>query len=307
MATRILDEDEYNKWDEQFQEAAALLDGRDDAIEKLITEARAPFCRTSQILHPPHPMSNDAKPCACAPLTFISKPCNRLLTLILPISVHHPCVQTMPQEESCKIAALRVLQVETDLELVGVTAIEDKLQDGVPAAIQTLLDAGMKVTGHLYFTEQMPAHARSAPTAVNLFWDWNGDLLVDPLGGDDVAMAPFVCWIAHKKHWCAPAAGVGDHGGQARDGDQHRDRLQAHPPPRLPAHLQRGLARGGVPAPGRARRAAGPDLRAHRRAQARHVRQRRASPCRPAPSLGLRTALGPANLVGKGPSFMRLF
>lgn len=41
VATRILDEEEYNKWDEQFQEAAALLDGRDDAIEKLITEARA--------------------------------------------------------------------------------------------------------------------------------------------------------------------------------------------------------------------------------------------------------------------------
>jgi hypothetical protein len=36
-------------------------------------------------------------------------------------------------------------QVERDVELVGVTAIEDKLQDGVPAAIQTLLDAGMRV------------------------------------------------------------------------------------------------------------------------------------------------------------------
>ncbi len=38
--------------------------------------------------------------------------------------------------------------MEADLELVGVTAIEDKLQDGVPAAIQTLLDAGMKVPVH---------------------------------------------------------------------------------------------------------------------------------------------------------------
>ncbi len=36
------------------------------------------------------------------------------------------------------------LQVEADLELVGVTAIEDKLQAGVPEAIQTLLDAGVK-------------------------------------------------------------------------------------------------------------------------------------------------------------------
>ncbi len=35
-------------------------------------------------------------------------------------------------------------EVEAELELVGVTAIEDKLQAGVPEAIQTLLDAGVK-------------------------------------------------------------------------------------------------------------------------------------------------------------------
>lgn len=36
-------------------------------------------------------------------------------------------------------------EVERDLELVGVTAIEDKLQEGVPAAIQTLLTASIRV------------------------------------------------------------------------------------------------------------------------------------------------------------------
>lgn len=36
-------------------------------------------------------------------------------------------------------------EVEQGLELVGVTAIEDKLQDGVPAAISTLLDAGIRI------------------------------------------------------------------------------------------------------------------------------------------------------------------
>ncbi|KAL6774620.1 hypothetical protein ACKKBG_A25695 [Auxenochlorella protothecoides x Auxenochlorella symbiontica] len=36
-------------------------------------------------------------------------------------------------------------EVERELELVGVTAIEDKLQDGVPAAIKTLLTAGIRV------------------------------------------------------------------------------------------------------------------------------------------------------------------
>lgn len=36
-------------------------------------------------------------------------------------------------------------EIEDGLELIGVTAIEDKLQDGVPAAIQTLLDASIRV------------------------------------------------------------------------------------------------------------------------------------------------------------------
>lgn len=35
-------------------------------------------------------------------------------------------------------------EIEKDLELVGLTAIEDKLQNGVPDAIATLIAAGMK-------------------------------------------------------------------------------------------------------------------------------------------------------------------
>lgn len=35
--------------------------------------------------------------------------------------------------------------IEKDFELVGVTAIEDKLQEGVPQAITTLVNAGIKV------------------------------------------------------------------------------------------------------------------------------------------------------------------
>lgn len=35
-------------------------------------------------------------------------------------------------------------KIERDLQLVGVTAIEDKLQEGVPDAIQTLVTAGIK-------------------------------------------------------------------------------------------------------------------------------------------------------------------
>ena len=36
-------------------------------------------------------------------------------------------------------------EVERDLVLTGITAIEDKLQAGVPAAIETMLMAGIKV------------------------------------------------------------------------------------------------------------------------------------------------------------------
>jgi P-type E1-E2 ATPase len=35
--------------------------------------------------------------------------------------------------------------IERDLELVGSTAIEDKLQDGVPETIKYIRDAGIKV------------------------------------------------------------------------------------------------------------------------------------------------------------------
>lgn len=36
-------------------------------------------------------------------------------------------------------------EIETNMELIGVTAIEDKLQDGVPQTIANLILAGIKV------------------------------------------------------------------------------------------------------------------------------------------------------------------
>lgn len=36
--------------------------------------------------------------------------------------------------------------IETNLDLLGVTAIEDRLQDGVPDTISALKDAGIKVS-----------------------------------------------------------------------------------------------------------------------------------------------------------------
>ena len=71
-------------------------------------------------------------------------------------------------------------EVERDLELVGVTAIEDKLADGVPAAVASLVRGGVKVRFYFFPSPvllglltrpdaaSMPAHASSAhstPTA----------------------------------------------------------------------------------------------------------------------------------------------
>ncbi len=36
-------------------------------------------------------------------------------------------------------------EIEENLKLIGATAIEDKLQDGVPQCIQRLLSAGIKI------------------------------------------------------------------------------------------------------------------------------------------------------------------
>lgn len=40
-------------------------------------------------------------------------------------------------------------EIEKELQFVGITAIEDKLQDGVPEAIYSLRQAGIKVGGGL--------------------------------------------------------------------------------------------------------------------------------------------------------------
>ena len=73
LATKVIPAGSYRDWDERFQAASSLMDGREEQMAQL-------------------------------------------------------------QDE-----------VERNLELVGVTAIEDKLQDGVPEAIATLLEGGIKV------------------------------------------------------------------------------------------------------------------------------------------------------------------
>lgn len=56
------------------------------------------------------------------------------------------------EDRDARLAALYE-EAELGLELVGVTAIEDKLQDGVPESIHTLLQAGIKASSNNVYSK----------------------------------------------------------------------------------------------------------------------------------------------------------
>ena len=114
-------------------------------------------------------------------------------------------------------------EVERDLELVGVTAIEDKLADGVPAAVASLVRGGVKVIFYLF------------PSLVLL--------------GLLSFLFSFSPFGLEKKN---SLKGLDDHGRQAGDRCQYRRRLPAAPRPWKAAAVQRAGGRGG-----RGRREAG--------------------------------------------------
>lgn len=58
----------------------------------------------------------------------------------------HPTVTPRPNQ-STKLHRYALMdEIEKDLEMMGITAIEDKLQDGVPECIYNLRQAGIKVS-----------------------------------------------------------------------------------------------------------------------------------------------------------------
>lgn len=57
-------------------------------------------------------------------------------------SYHEATVALQGREEA---VAAQAEALETNLTLLGATAVEDRLQDGVPQAISTLSAAGIKV------------------------------------------------------------------------------------------------------------------------------------------------------------------
>ncbi len=57
---------------------------------------------------------------------------------------HYDLAASSLENREARIAA-EAEKIERDMELVGVTAIEDKLQEGVPQAINSLITANIKV------------------------------------------------------------------------------------------------------------------------------------------------------------------
>lgn len=60
-------------------------------------------------------------------------------------SYHEASVALQGREEA---VAAQAEAIETNLTLLGATAVEDRLQEGVPQAISTLSAAGIKVITH---------------------------------------------------------------------------------------------------------------------------------------------------------------
>ena len=67
----------------------------------------------------------------------------RTLTYYLPTPYTQVASTSLENREE-RVTAVSE-KIELDLELLGATAVEDKLQDGVPEAIESLIQAGIKV------------------------------------------------------------------------------------------------------------------------------------------------------------------
>ena len=150
LATRVLDEQMYQEWNRSYEHAASSLEDREAriaAVSEKIGEHSAPLlalcshwsCTSalmSRLLRLPCPMAVNL-----LPLCFIPRCVHRVALALTEVPHHLGCCMqrhVRPDPDLC-------CHAERDLELVGVTAIEDKLQEGVPQAISQLITAGIKV------------------------------------------------------------------------------------------------------------------------------------------------------------------
>ncbi len=141
LATRVLDEQMYQEWNRNYENAASSLEDREAriaAVSEKIGEHTALYPFTTGLM-------------SSVPMLVCTMTLKLLLDCIsccmyewLDFSevLHHSGCHML---EQVMLTADLCCHAERDLELVGVTAIEDKLQDGVPQAISQLITAGIKV------------------------------------------------------------------------------------------------------------------------------------------------------------------
>ena len=184
LASRVLPEDEYAAWALDYHEAAGSLDDREARIAAVRSQHSAPglmrrvrswlcsrlFSNPSWVC-PSRTWNSRARPATdvypAAAETSFTVCCRCIKHGLVPVGTTAPgsklqggLLSAHPASTGAHNPKPGVLQVaeriERDLELVGITAIEDKLQDGVPDTIRLLIDAGMKARSRINFFQPAP-------------------------------------------------------------------------------------------------------------------------------------------------------
>ena len=150
LATRVLDEQMYQEWNRNYEHAASSLEDREARIAAVSEKIGERTAQVLALLSPPS--------CTTGLMSSLLRlPCpmavNLLLLCCMSCCVHRVAFAWLGGSHHLGCCMLRHVRpnavlccrAERDLELVGVTAIEDKLQEGVPQAISQLITAGIKV------------------------------------------------------------------------------------------------------------------------------------------------------------------
>ncbi len=159
VATKEIPEEEWAEWDANYQAAAADLDNRDEKVGN--QNSRFTSYPVQEVPHKWRAEDRAGIGVSLSKRAFGSyrrlahsclgqlsnwmgaRSCDVKLTSIVSMS----STTRNSSRFRCALAQLAAAaeEVERDLQLTGITAIEDKLQAGVPAAIETILMAGIKV------------------------------------------------------------------------------------------------------------------------------------------------------------------
>lgn len=125
LAYRSLDADRYKRWSARYHYAATYVEGvEQNQSSEDVSAGYQPHISTSEIqpFHDSDPSHNDAFR-----------------------STGHTIKNSFATHTRQEMLEELAEEMERDLQLLGATGIEDRLQDGVPETIQLLKRAGIKI------------------------------------------------------------------------------------------------------------------------------------------------------------------